>query len=165
MFLALVAVLLSPMAANAVQIPINLVEVDDGFGNLSLTSSLGSVSGVSGDWTIDFAGTGVTIGSRDLPLVWKQLTGTLVNRLSNIGGNNLRLQSDVVDNVSTGTNYCGTGAPLNLGVSCYVGSGNGNDYFAKVYERVEVAVPEPSTLALFGLGLLGMGLTRRRKKV
>jgi len=30
---------------------------------------------------------------------------------------------------------------------------------------IETTVPEPSTLALFGLGLAGMGLTRRRKKI
>ena len=28
-----------------------------------------------------------------------------------------------------------------------------------------VSVPEPGTLALFGIGLFGMGLTRRRKKI
>lgn len=34
-----------------------------------------------------------------------------------------------------------------------------------ITSKDEVSVPEPGTLALLGLGLVGMGLTRRRKKV
>jgi hypothetical protein len=30
---------------------------------------------------------------------------------------------------------------------------------------IETAVPEPSTLALFGMGILGLGLRRRRTKI
>ena len=36
---------------------------------------------------------------------------------------------------------------------------------AWLYRPVSVSVPEPGTLALLSLGLFGMGLTRRRKKV
>jgi hypothetical protein len=37
------------------------------------------------------------------------------------------------------------------------------DFYFRTYVNT-VSVPEPGTLALFGIGLLGMGLSRRRKK-
>jgi hypothetical protein len=45
-----------------------------------------------------------------------------------------------------------------------VGS-NENEYFGPVFTAAVVSVPEPSTLALLGVGLLGLGFVGRRKKL
>jgi hypothetical protein len=53
-------------------------------------------------------------------------------------------------------------------VGCCGGTGEVNRYIMSIYDGnyqglSATAVPEPGTLALFGIGLLGMGLARRRK--
>jgi len=56
-----------------------------------------------------------------------------------------------------------------LSLSCEVdpggsGSGNFNSPLSATFVSTTTAVPEPGTLALFGLGLAGLGLIRYRRK-
>ncbi|MDP6563785.1 MAG: PEP-CTERM sorting domain-containing protein [Alphaproteobacteria bacterium] len=44
----------------------------------------------------------------------------------------------------------------------YVGSQNGNIGIWRDESRIAGAVPEPATLAIFGIGLLGLRMTRRK---
>ncbi len=159
MFLALVAVLFTPMAANAVPIEITGFGVADGMWDVTTllcdrrqpdcidelvsqvwyqNSSLAQAFAVECHFCLGFPNQPGNPGQYT-PFVNHEVTGNQFGAL--------------------GWAYATGGA--NGILNDY--TGGSHDQYWMVAERV--SVPEPGTLALLGIGLFGMGLARRRKSV
>jgi len=187
-YLALLAVLLSPMAANA-DLILNIT--NSGSGNTlwemtGSTTAIGDQSSANGFWP-QFEGlTAVNTSLGCINIV--SGSGTLSTTTSgtrNLNDACVYANSGASDYITPRTSSAfawSIGDTLtwsgNMVVAAAYSVFNPGTYvtqqsiyqgavpqFSRVVVNIgPVSVPEPGTLALFGIGLFGVGLTRRRKK-
>ena len=192
-YLALLAVLLSPMAANAdLILQVNTFNANE----LSITVSGTFDTDVTGDqpywlaltnnwpnsadWIADSVGF-TSLASAGLTVIENSITfdglapnSSIVSATDPTWGDSFYWSNNGTAAILAGTTVAGTLSVSGAGIfdttsaNLQLVSGfiNSTGTWATLEaDGTSVSVPEPGTLALFGIGLFGMGLMRRRKKI
>jgi PEP-CTERM motif len=123
-------------------------------------------TGTGEAWLFDFNGSGHSANGGaflDGPWAWVEPSPSpLFNNLYYLGNNTWRLESEqLIPAPNTQSSYSIPGFPLGTSLNAGFDTFDGSQLFASVNE---ITVPEPSTVVLAGMGLLGLGFAALRKK-
>ena len=184
-YLVLLAVLLSPMAANATAIDFTTMANGPITTIGDATFSLAG-DGVAGD-PYNLTGRGLTnstTGSYPTNTIMRVDFASLISSLvfdfnpqglNGYPGQGWAIFDGGISLIASGSYSSGSSASYDLSaysgisrIEFYNGIPAADRNWISDLERISydaISVPEPGTLALLGLGLAGMGMTRRKKKV
>jgi len=163
-FAAAAAIVALTGVSGAAQAGVGIPFVEYDYGNgvetLSVVGFPGAViTGSQDNWKIDLSSTGINFWGYPV-LNWYDPSNGTYDSLTNNRDGTFTLVSDLPSD--PGTNSCAAGGSVfSLGTSCFVGTDSRfNSYYASF---TEVPTPEPTTMAILGLGLAGLGFVRRRR--
>ena len=161
MYLALFVALFAPMSANALLIEITDSGVDEADGVWFVET----VTGTGAEF-LAMLESQVWFGDGDLALLFANAVGDalgLPNSNGNRGPHFLAVADGSLFAISDPSRY-----PLQ-GFRARIGTGNLSRFAVNQWGTwtwaVATSVPEPGTLALLGIGLAGMGMSRRKRKI
>lgn len=155
--------------SSTVQQEFALTVINNAADLLLLTTAIGNMIQIGTNTAIGDAITTAAAAIAALNFATREIIDVSTDGASNTGEDPVTAATNAVAGGVDQVNCLGVGGAANCGFIAGVGSFSLNaasfaDFETAIALKLETEfrVPEPTTLAIFGLGLLGMGLVRRR---